>query len=197
VAIWFRRCSSWEEEEAADREYWLQFTPDERVAMIEDLRGDWASMTTSELPAISRDQADLFALFERHGVRALVVGAYAIAHHAKPRFTKDLHIFVDPSRENAERVVAALTEFGFGAVGITVEELAAPGCVIQLGYPPRRIDIFTSISGVTFAEAWANRVEGTLRGHRLIFIGKADLLRNKEASRRPQDLADADLLRRF
>lgn len=197
MTIWFRRCSSFEEEAAADREYWAQFTPDERVAMIDDLRRTWSTMNDDDTPNQSHDAGELFVLFERHGVRALIVGAHALAVHAKPRFTNDVDVFVEPSRENAARVVAALQEFGFGSIGLTPDDLSTSGRVVQLGFPPNRIDLMTSIDGVPFDEAWSGRVTGTYAGHRVSYIGKAELIRNKEASGRAQDLADVELLRRF
>lgn len=144
----------------------------------------------------NRDQADFLGLLTRNGVRALIVGAHALAFHAKPRYTKDLDIFVDASVENARRIITAIEQFGFGSLGITEADLAEHR-VLQLGAPPNRIDIMTSIDGLTFEEAWEGRVEGTFAGEKVFFIGRTELIRNKAASRRPQDLADLDLLRRF
>jgi hypothetical protein len=194
VTIWFRRCATFEEEAEADRDYWQQYSPDERIAQIEELRAHWASMSEGARP--SRDQAEFVACLARHDVRALIVGAHALAMHAKPRYTRDLDVYVDPSPENARRILTALEEFGFGALGITEADLRAHR-VVQLGHEPNRIDIMTSIDGVTFEEAWSSRVEGTFGGEKVFFIGKAALMRNKAASARPQDLADLDLLRRF
>lgn len=192
---WVRVCHSWEEEAEADREYWLRFSPEERVGMMDTIRAEWAQMTNESKPA--RDQTDFLACLNRHGVRALVVGAHALAFHAKPRYTKDLDVFVEASEENARRLVSALGEFGFAALGLKVPDFSAEGRIVQLGQEPNRIGIITRISGVTFAEAWANRTEATYAGQRVIFIGREDLIRNKDAAGRPQDRADADLLRRF
>lgn len=194
MTIWVRRCATFEEEEQADREYWQQYSADERVAQIDDLRLHWANMS-NETPRPNRDHADFVAALRRHDVRAMIVGAHALAFHAKPRYTKDLDVFVDASPENAARIVAALDAFGFGGLGITAADFAEHR-IVQLGQPPNRIDLMTSIDGITFEEAWAGRVEGTYEGERVFFIGKPDLIRNKAASRRPQDLADLDLLRR-
>ena len=192
---WLRICASFEEEAEADREYWQQFSPVERVALIEQMREEWAAMTDEPKP--NRDQIDFVKLLTKHGVRALIVGAHALGFHARPRYTKDLDIFVDPSLENAERIVGAIREFGFAELGITPKDLSERGRVIQLGFPPNRIDVMTNISGVTFEEAWQHRVEGTFGGQAVVFIGKEDLMRNKSAAGRHQDLADLDLLRRF
>jgi hypothetical protein len=192
---WVRVCNSWEEEAEADREYWLRFSPDERVALIDTMRVEWADMTNSMKP--TRDQADFLGCLARHGVRALLIGAHALAYHAKPRYTRDLDVFVEASEDNARRIIAALEEFGFGALGLQVADLSTPGQIVQLGHEPNRIDIITRISGVTFEEAWRNRVKATYAGEEVFFIGKEELIRNKEASGRTQDLADAELLRRF
>lgn len=140
--------------------------------------------------SVSRDFEELFACLNAHGVKALIVGAHAVAFHAKPRFTKDLDIFVDPNRENTERLIAALSEFGFGAVGLGVEDFAAPERVIQLGYPPNRVDLMTSIDGVDFNSAWRGRVAGTYGSAAVFYLGKDELIRNKSASGRPQDHLD-------
>lgn len=192
---WVRVCKSWEEEAEADREFWLRFSPEERVAVVDTLREQWSTMTNELKP--TRDQADFLGCITRHGVRALLVGAHAVAFHAKPRYTGDIDIFVEASEENAARILAAIAEFGFGGLELTFADFAAPGRVVQLGMEPNRIDILTTIAAVTFEEAWANRVQGTYAGEDVFFIGKDELLRNKEASGRAQDLADAELLRRF
>lgn len=194
--VWFRKCASFEEEAEADREYYAQFTADERVAMIDELRNDWLRMAPQASPP-NRDHAEFLACLTRRDVRFLIVGAHALAVHAKPRYTKDLDIFVEASHDNARRIIAALNEFGFGALAITEDDFTNTGRVVQLGAEPNRIDLMTSIDAVDFQTAWENRVEGTYAGERVFFIGKADLMRNKAASARHQDLADLDLLRRF
>jgi hypothetical protein len=194
VKPWVRVCASFEEEAQADRDYWQQFSPGARVALINQMREEWASMTDEPKP--NRDQIEFVALLASHDVRALIVGAHALAFHARPRYTKDLHIFIEASAENAAKVVAAIEEFGFASLGITAGDLTTPGQVIQLGCPPNRIDLMTSITGVPFAEAWEHRVEGKLGDQTVSFIGKAELMRNKSATGRHQDLADLEVLRR-
>jgi hypothetical protein len=127
-------------------------------------------------------------------VRALIVGGYAVAFHAKPRFTKDLDLFVEPTPDNAERLLRALSDFGFGAVNLTVEDFTTTGRVVQLGVAPNRVDLMTAIDGVSFADAWASRVSGHFGAAAVFYIGKADLVRNKRATGRAQDLADVDAL---
>ena len=192
---WLRICASFDEEAEADREYWQQFSAEERVALIDQMRHEWAAMTNEPKP--NRDQIDFVRLLTKHDVRALIVGAHALGFHARPRYTKDLDIFVDASPENGAKVVSALHEFGFAELNVTAEDLAERGRVIQLGFPPNRIDVMTNLSGVTFAEAWEHRVQGTFGGESVFYIGKTELMRNKSAVGRHQDLADLDLLRRF
>ena len=124
-----------------------------------------------------------------------MVGAHAVAFHAKPRFTKDFDLFVEPSDDNAERLVRALADFGFGNIGLTPDDFAAAGRIVQLGVAPSRIDIATAIDGLTFEQAWQGRVAGTYGSEPVWYIGRQDLIRNKTAAGRPQDLADLSWLR--
>ncbi len=131
----------------------------------------------------------------RHGVRFLIVGGYALAAHGHARTTKDLDVFVEPTAENASVLMAALTEFGFGGIGLEASDFSAPGSVIQLGYPPVRIDLLTAIDGVSFAEAFAHHIEAPVDGRLVPFIGRDELIANKQATGRLQDLADVERLR--
>ncbi|WP_221401584.1 hypothetical protein [Truepera radiovictrix] len=128
----------------------------------------------------------------------MVVGAYALALHGIPRATGDIDIWLESREENAERVWRALQRFGAptAALGVSREDLVKPGLVIQLGLPPRRIDLLTEISGVGFSEAWENRVTQTVDGLPLPFLDREALLRNKRASGRKKDLADVEALER-
>lgn len=144
----------------------------------------------------TKDFEELLALFVRTGVRAVIVGAHAVAVHAKPRYTKDLDILVEPSAANAAKIVAALEEFGFGDVGITPADFSEPGRILQLGIAPNRIDLVTSIDGVSFDEVWSGRVTARYGNVSVPYIGRAELIRNKRASGRAQDLADLDWLER-
>jgi hypothetical protein len=146
--------------------------------------------------AINPDFSDLFASLNAAGASYLLVGSYALAIHAQPRFTKDLDVWVSPDPENAHRVISALTEFGAPMASLTAADLAAPGLVFQIGIPPNRIDILTAIDGVSFDEAWSRRVVVTYGPHDISVIGKSDLLRNKRATGRVQDAVDADTLER-
>jgi hypothetical protein len=130
--------------------------------------------------------------------RFLVVGAYAVGVHGRPRATKDLDVWVDASDDNAPRVMKALSAFGAPLMGLTEEDLRRPGVGLQIGVEPGRIDVLTTISGLTFGEAWPGRKDASFgEGVRCSVIGLDDLLRNKRAAGRPQDLADVAALERL
>lgn len=141
---------------------------------------------------VEKDYEEFLRLLKRHNVRYCIVGAYAVAYHAIARYTKDMDIFVEPSEENAKRLVMAIEEFGFR--GLTEKDFTKPGVVVQLGYEPVRIDIVTSIDGCTFEEVWNNRVAGRYGDVEVYFIGLHELLKNKKASGRRQDELDIEIL---
>jgi hypothetical protein len=145
---------------------------------------------------VNEDFVDIAKGFIDNDVEFLIVGAYALAAHGFPRTTGDIDMFVRPTPENAARVFRALADFGapVAAHGVTQADFEVEDKVYQLGLPPRRIDILTSISGVSFDEAAANAIEGNLGPVKVRFIGKAAMARNKLASGRPKDLVDAELL---
>lgn len=143
---------------------------------------------------LPRDWNEFFRLLSSHRVRFLVVGAHALAANGRPRATADLDILVEPTRKNAQAVTAALSDFGFRALAAEVEAFATPDRMATLGQPPLRIDVMTSISGVSFAEAWRTRMAGKMGRHRVFFLGREALIRNKRASGRPKDLLDIALL---
>jgi hypothetical protein len=126
--------------------------------------------------------------------RFLVVGAYAIAHHARPRATGDLDLWVESTPENAARVHAALRSFGTPLTDLSEADLTKPDLVYQIGVAPRRIDLLTSLTGLVFGEAWATRDAGRLGDVECFFIGRDALIRNKRALGRPRDLADLEAL---
>lgn len=141
-----------------------------------------------------REFSELLASFGAHRVKALIVGAYALAFHGVPRMTGDLDLLVEPSAENAARVMRALTDFGFGEVGLSAADFQQADVVVQLGFPPLRVDLLTSITGVSFEEAWAGRVADSFGGIPASFLGLDELRRNKRAVGRHKDLADLDAL---
>lgn len=129
--------------------------------------------------------------------RFLVIGAHAMAVHGVPRGTQDLDVWIEPSPENAERVWRALAEFGapLTSLGVTRQEFAQPGAIVQIGLPPNRIDLLTSLSGLPdFAPAWEQRTVHAVRGIQVPFLGRAALVVNKRASGRRKDLADLEAL---
>ncbi len=142
------------------------------------------------------DFRDLFAALNAEGAEYLLVGGYALAVHAAPRYTRDLDVWVNPTAENAVRVHQALARFGAPLGELGPYNLAVPGLVFQIGVAPVRIDILTSIDGVSFAEAWPERSGATYGGQAVPVISRRHLEQNKRASGRPQDLADLDLLER-
>ena len=155
-------------------------------------------MTPSHFP---QDSLDMFILLQKHGVRYLIVGAEAVIYHGFARLTGDIDLFYEPSPKNCRALFAALREFWSGEVpGIGfAEALARRGMIIQFGYPPNRIDLYSTISGVTFGEAWKDRVPEDLliQGKRvdIRYIGLAALIKNKKAAGRPKDLEDLRYLR--
>ena len=143
---------------------------------------------------LQTDFKELLELFNAHGVDYLIVGGYALAFHGAPRYTGDIDLLVEPVPENARRVIAALTEFGFGSLGLSAADLEQPEQVIQLGMPPVRIDIITSVTGVSWAEAWEGKASGQYGGLPVYYLGRDQLLTNKRATGRNKDLADIEAL---
>jgi acetolactate synthase regulatory subunit len=145
---------------------------------------------------LSKDLREFVGLLNANRVEYLVVGAFAVAHHGVPRYTAYLDLLLRPSPENAERMLGVLSEFGFRNLGVSAADFQEPDKVIQLGVSPNRIDLLTSISGVTFDDAWSTREEGDLDGVTVNFIGRAALIRNKEHTGRSRDVGDAEELRK-
>ena len=143
---------------------------------------------------LDKDFNEFVELFVARGVRFLVVGGYALAAHGYPRATDDFDAWVWANSENAEKIVECLAEFGFGGLNLTTDDFTTLDRVVQLGYPPYRIDIITASSGVTFDNAWANRLVVDVDGLQVPFIGRDDLLTNKRATGRPKDLLDVERL---
>lgn len=136
------------------------------------------------------DSKELLELFAAHDVRFMVVGGHALGAHGLPRATEDFDIWVWPNPKNADRIISCLEAFGFEHSGLNSGDFTQPDTVVQLGFSPARIDLMTSISGVEFEEAWERRIIATLDGVEFPVIGKSDLVANKWALGRPQDLVD-------
>lgn len=140
---------------------------------------------------------DLNALlqsFHSHGVEYLIVGAHALAYHGVPRFTGDLDLLVHPTDQNAQRIITALEAFGFGDLGLVADDFTRPAAVVQLGYPPARIDLLTEITGVSWQEALAGSVQGMIGDVSVKYLGRDELIANKRAVGRTKDLADIEAL---
>jgi len=146
----------------------------------------------------SQDYEEFIAALNDHGVRYLIVGAHAVAFHARPRATKDLDILLDSTPANARKVLAALRDFFGGAdLGYTIEDLIDPQWIIQLGVAPVRIDLLPQLPGCpSFEVAWKNKVEARFGPVTAYYLGLEDLIRAKDAAGRTQDRADARVLQR-
>jgi hypothetical protein len=124
----------------------------------------------------------------------MIVGGYALAYHGVPRYTGDIDIYVKPDSQNAESIMKALDEFGFGSVGLTIEDFENQNKVIQLGVPPVRIDIITSVSGVSWKDAFLSCVDGKYGDVPVKYIGLDELIINKRTTGRKKDLSDLEAL---
>lgn len=143
---------------------------------------------------LDKDFNEFVELFLEHNVRFLIVGGYALAAHGLPRATGDLDAWVWVNPQNAQNILRALNAFGFQNLSLTESDFSKEDAIVQLGYPPFRIDILTSIDGVAFDQAWEKKVVVELNGMKVPFIGREDLIANKKAAGRPQDLADVSRL---
>ena len=141
-----------------------------------------------------KDFIDFIELLNTHNVEYMVVGAHALAYHGRPRHTGDLDIWIKPSLENAGKMINVLKDFGFGSLGLTEDDFLKENYVTQLGYPPLRIDILNSISGVNFDDAYKGRILGENDDLYVSFINISDFIANKKASGRPKDLGDIEAL---
>ena len=143
---------------------------------------------------VQEDFREFLALLNAHEVEFMIVGGYALAFHGAPRYTGDIDVFVKPDHKNAKRIIKALVDFGFSSLDLTVDDFKDPYKVIQLGLPPVRIDIITSISGVSWEEADVSKVPGLYGDVSVSFIGKKQFITNKRAIGRKKDLADIEAL---
>lgn len=143
---------------------------------------------------LQADLREFIVLLNSHDVDYIVVGGHAVAFHGHPRFTGDIDFLIRTTAENAARLLDVLSDFGFGDLSITADDLLAPGRILQLGQPPNRIDVLTSISGVDFDVAWGGRVQTQLDDQPVSMLSRENLLQNKRASGRQKDLADLEKL---
>ncbi|PZO37652.1 MAG: hypothetical protein DCF19_18375 [Pseudanabaena frigida] len=143
---------------------------------------------------LNQDFKEFIQLLNDNQVKYLVIGGYAVAVHGHPRYTKDIDIWIEISEENAQKLMTALTQFGFESLGLTSEDFQTPNQIIQLGYPPNRIDLITNPDGVDFQTCYDSKIEVTLNDVPVKFIDLNNLKKNKLASGRLQDLADLEKL---
>jgi hypothetical protein len=143
---------------------------------------------------VQDDFRDLLALFNAHHVDYVIVGAHALAFHGAPRYTGDMDVFVNANSDNARRILGALEEFGFRSVGLTAADFEVEDNIIQLGVPPVRVDIVTSLTGVSWEDVASGREEGVYGDVPTHYIGKREFIANKRATGRKKDLADLEAL---
>jgi hypothetical protein len=141
-----------------------------------------------------QDFRDLLELFNAHKVEYMIVGGYALAFHGAPRYTGDIDIFIKSDAENAQRILSALDKFGFKSIGLTIEDFENPEKVVQLGVPPVRVDIITSLSGVTWEDAYSGKATGKYGDISVYYIGRKQFISNKRPIGRKKDLADIEAI---
>ncbi len=144
---------------------------------------------------LNSDLREFIELLISHKVEFIIVGAHALAWHGLPRYTKDIDFFIHSNPTNANALIQALIAFGFGSLGLSSETFLKPDQVIQLGREPHRIDLLTGLTGVSWEESWSSAAKGDMDGIPVHYLGRETYIKNKLASGRPQDLADASRLR--
>ena len=144
-----------------------------------------------ELP---RDFAEFLSLLNKHEVRYLLIGGYAVGIHGHVRATNDIDVWIDATKANARRTETAIREFGFDVPELTADRLIIPRKITRMGLPPMRIEVLNTVSGIAFAEAYPNRKLAQVGRLRIPVIGLEDLIKNKLAAGRAKDLADAEEL---
>jgi len=143
---------------------------------------------------LGKDFKEFIELLNENNVKYLVVGGYAVALHGHPRYTKDLDIWIELSSGNAEKILNVLENFGFGSLGLKTDDFLTQDQVIQLGYPPNRIDLLTTLKGVNFEDCYESKVQIKIQDTQINFIDIENLKKNKRATGRSQDLADVENL---
>jgi hypothetical protein len=141
---------------------------------------------------IRKDFKELLESLNSRKAEYIVVGAFALAWHGHPRYTGDLDLYINPSIDNASRIIAALDDFGFGSLGLSETDFRIPEQVIQLGAAPIRVDMFTSITGVDWESAWGGSEQGAYGDVAVRYLGKKEYIANKKAMGRHRDLADVE-----
>ncbi len=186
------------DDQSTDFAYWQTQPYETRLAILEEIRREYHTWIGGDEGAqgmiASQDFKEFVQALNDNNVRYLIIGGYAVAFHGHPRYTKDLDVWIELSQENGDNLVKAIAQFGFGSLGLTSEDFLEPDQIIQLGYPPNRIDILNTLKGVTFEECYKARVETTFEGIDINFIDLDNLRKNKQATGRLQDLADLEKL---
>jgi hypothetical protein len=145
---------------------------------------------------MNSDFKDLLQSLHEFDVRYLIVGGYAVIHYAQPRYTKDIDIWLEPTAENAKKLMHAFADFGIPLIGVTQEDFSTEGTQFSIGVPPCEIDFLTTIPGLSFTPAWKNKETCTSNNFPAHYVSKQDLITSKQTAGRPQDLADIDELTR-
>jgi hypothetical protein len=144
--------------------------------------------------AVPKDLKEFIESLNSHEAEYIVVGAHALAFHSRPRYTGDIDLWLRPTPENAARIEQVLVQFSFASLGLKAADFLSPERIVRLGIAPNRIDLLTSLTGVTFDEAWKQRVPGELDGIPVAFLSREMLIKNKRATGRIQDAADVETL---
>jgi len=144
---------------------------------------------------VEKDYEELLRLLNKHKAKYCIVGSYAVAFYAKPRYTKDIDILIEATPRNGKKLKKALDEFGFKELELSELDFIQKGNIIQLGYEPVRIDILISLQGFDFKDIWENRVEGAYGREKVYFMGLDDLIKSKLLSQRVEDKIDLEVLR--
>ncbi|MBI5047363.1 MAG: hypothetical protein HZB54_00225 [Deltaproteobacteria bacterium] len=146
---------------------------------------------------VEKDFEEFIRLLNRHKVKYLIVGAYAVTFHAQPRNTGDIDFFIESEKDNAKRLIKAIRDFGFESLNLTEDDFLKPDYVVQLGYEPNRIDLLSSISGIKFDRGYAAKVKGMFGRETTWFISFENLIKNKQTVGRKKDEADVEVLLQF
>ena len=146
---------------------------------------------------VEKDFEEFIELLNYHKVKYLIIGAFALSYYTYPRHTGVIDFFIEASGRNATKILKVLKDFGFESLKLTQKDFIKRNSIIQLGFSPNRIDLITGITAVTFSRAFKNKVEGKLGKEKVFFISPKDLLKNKRATKRAKDIADAEMLMKF